>query len=55
MGADQEARDDVAEHDGLAQALEEHRGEARHQHHGGQVLDENDAVHACPCVYEGTG
>jgi hypothetical protein len=36
VGADQDAREDVAEHDRLAQALEQHRGD------GGDAEDERE-------------
>ena len=55
MRPDEQAGDDVAQHDRLAKALEQHRGESGHEHHRGEILDENDAVHACPCRYGQTG
>jgi hypothetical protein len=43
--ADQHAGDDVAEHDRLAQQMEQDRDHAGGQHDDGQVMDERDRVH----------
>ena len=44
MGADEQARQDVADHHRLAQAVADHRHQAGGQHHHGEVVEEGDGM-----------